>query len=398
MLGDKERILVKWWEGEILKKVSQDITALKSINPDYAKRILQIFSYPRNQGNKSYVGKIIKNGQQLWIYEKTDNEKDKENKVDHRNDLYTYGNSHINKVIKSAVNMPNIAGIFITNPIKESLDPQDYQKLIDHTGTKDIDGQSTENKNRLKDFSQSMEWAIIHPTSLSVLSLLQKTLETTDLQGKKVLFAGKDGNFGSLIATTLERAWAETIGFNPRKDDKEVRYEWLKQADAVVSVIRGANYFTKEYFEWFTGSIIDVTTEKDEETGKTVWSINRVSCKDIPNTYIPSINGGVGTLTSALLMSNFPRCIINTEIATWVDPKTFADLQETISYADLWLNTTATIYTDIEQQGIEVFGSKEWFNTRLNTPNFYLNNQNPKSQNPQTIKDMLTRIEYGIPG
>lgn len=355
MLGEKERVRVKWWEKEILDQVAQDRATLKSINPIYAKRILQIFSYPLNPGNDSYVKKIIENGEHLGIYEKSEN--NEKSRADHRNDLYTYGNLHINKVIRSAVNMPNIAGIFITNPIKEYLDPQNYQKLyqklIDHTGTKDIDGQSTENKNRLKDFSQSLEWAIVHPTSLSVLSLLQKTLETTNLQGKKILFAGKDGNFWSMIATTLERAGAITIGYNPREfkdkqENQDNRYRTIQQTkpDAVVSVIRGVNHFKKDYFEGFDGPIIDVTTEKDKETGRTAWSIDRVSCQDIPNIYIPSINGGVGTITSARLMDNFSRCIINTEIAKWLHPEIFSGLQETRSYVNFWLEKIKKVETE----------------------------------------------------
>lgn len=317
-------------ERELLQGVERDLNLLKRIKPEYAKRILQIFSYPLNQGNRSYVKNIINNGEQLGIYEKDE--------AYHRDDLYKHGELHIGKVIRSAASMPNIAGIFITNPIKDKLDPKQYQERIDRTGTKDIDGQSTDNKNRLKDFSQTLEWAIVHPTSLSVLSLLQKTLETTDLEGKNILFAGKDGNFWSMIATTLERAGATTTGFNPKKDDQNTRHESLKKADAVVSVIRGANYFTKDYFEWFDWPIIDVTTEKDLETGKTVGSINTASCENITNTYIPSINGGVGTLTSALLMSNFPRCIINTEIAKWLNPEIFAEFEEMRSYSNFWLN------------------------------------------------------------
>lgn len=243
--------------------------------------------------------------------------------------------------------MPNIAGIFITNPIKENLDPKKYQERIDRTGTKDIDGQSTDNKNRLKDFSQTLEWAIVHPTSLSVLSLLQKTLETTSLEWKHILFAGKDGNFWSIIATTLERAGATTIGFNPRKDDEDTRYNQIQTADAVVSVIRGAHYFKQDHFQWFTWPIIDVTTEKDEETGKkTVGSIDTISCKDLPNTYIPSINGGVWTMTSALLMSNFTRCIINTEVAKWLNPEIFAELEEMRSYTNFWLNKIKETQTE----------------------------------------------------
>lgn len=335
MLGQKERIRVKWWEQEILTKVAQDRATLKSINPIYAKRILQIFSYPLNKGNESYVKKIIANSEELNMH------------IDHRSNLYTSGELHTGKVIRSAASMPNIAGIFITNPIREYLDPKTnkYQERVNRTNTKDIDGQSTKNKDRLKDFSQSLEWTIVHPTSLSVLSLLQKTLETTNLQGKKILFAGKDGNFWSMIATTLERAGATTIGFNPRKDDQNTRHEGIKKADAIVSVIRGANYFTKEYFEWFTGPIIDVTTENDGN-GKTVWSVDRVSCQDIPNIYIPSINGGVGTITSARLMDNFSRCIINTEMAKWLHPEIFSGLQETRSYANFWLEKIKKVETE----------------------------------------------------
>ena len=48
--------------------------------------------------------------------------------------------------------------------------------------------------------------------------------------------------------------------------------------------------------------------------------------------YIPSINGGVGTTTSALLMGNFPICTINTEIEKGVDAIKFEDLSNTVSY------------------------------------------------------------------
>jgi len=79
-----------------------------------------------------------------------------------------------------------------------------------------------------------------------------------------------------MIATTLERAGAITIGYNPREfkdkqENQDNRYRTIQQTkpDAVVSVIRGVNHFKKDYFEGFDGPIIDVTTEKDKETGRT---------------------------------------------------------------------------------------------------------------------------------
>lgn len=394
MLGERERIQIIWREKEMLDKVVQDLTTLKKIDPKYAKRIIEIFTYSENKANRNYTDKIIKNSQKLDIEFSI-----KENWVQ------KYGVPQTGKVIRQSSYVENrISAVFITNPMGKDIEKETYQHRIDRTGNKDIDGQSTQNKTKIKNIQESLEWAIVHPTALSVLFLVQKTLETIDLQWKTILVAGKDGNFWSMIATILERAGAETVWFNPREFDdeeenKENRHTKMAESkpDIVVSAIRKANHFDQSYFEWFTGPIIDVTTENDGN-GETVWSVDIDSCNKLPNIYIPSINGGVGTITSALLMSNFPRCIMNTEITQWVDPELFKDLEETRSYANFWLNKTSTTYNEVEKKGIEVFGNKESFNQRLNTPNFYLDNQTPRTQGSQQIKDMLGRIEHGIPG
>lgn len=46
MLGRKEKNMVYARERELLQSVERDLKLLKRINPEYAKRILQIFSYP----------------------------------------------------------------------------------------------------------------------------------------------------------------------------------------------------------------------------------------------------------------------------------------------------------------------------------------------------------------
>lgn len=386
MLGDKEKGRVKWWEEEILNKVTHDLQTLKSINPEYAKRILKIFYYPDNNGNTSYVKKILENSEKLEIPTQT------------RDDIHRFWKSWLYKNTRSISNASWIWAVFITNPIGEFIGTEDYQRAVDRTETKDIDGQSTKNKMALKNINTSLEWHIVHPTALSVLFLIQKTLDSKDLTGKTILIAGKNGNFGSMIATLLERAGATTIGFNPRGEKKESRHQAIRLSDAVVSVIRKANYFTQDYFERFDGPIIDVTTEADEFK-RTTWSVDIQDCKDIPNIYIPSINGGVGTTTSALLMQNFARCIINTETTHGADTKIFEDLKNMNSYIDFWLEVSTITDEEVFSEGEEIFW-KEWFIERLNTSNrslwchpiTLLCTQKGK----RAILDTLIRITHGV--
>lgn len=380
MLWKKERLQVKSREAEILKKVENDLKTLRTIDTQYAKRILAIFYNPENQWNSSYVRKILENKEKLGIQTQI------------RDNMHYFWDLQIKRNIRSAERATNIWWIFITNPIKNRYDQEEYQEAVNRTNTKDIDGQYKEHKQRVAELHQTLTWTIVHPTALSVLLLTQKTLETRDLNGKIILVAWKDWNFGSMIAALLQRAWAQVRWFNPKSDQIQTRYSNIKDAHAVVSVIRWAQFFKNDHFDWFNWPIIDVTTENNGN-GKTVGSVDTLSCKDLPNIYVPSINGGVGTITSALLMSNFPRCIINTEIAKWVDPKVFEDLKAIQTYEDFWINNISPLY----QRWIETFGTKENFEQRLNTPNFYLNNQTPKEQDTATIMDMITRIEHGIP-
>lgn len=332
MLGSKERNMVYGLERQMLEEVSKNLKLLRHINPEYANRIFQVFSYPHNQGNKSYVNKIKRNSETLGI------------PLHLKENLYNFWNHHIAKNIRSASNMPNVSAIFITNPIKERMEQQEYQRVINMTWVKDIDGQSTENKNTIHNINIPLQWHIIHPTALSVLHLTQKTLDTKDLTDKNILVAGKSGNFWSMIVALLERAWAKTIDFNPREfeDESENKLNLHRKIreenpDAMISVIRWPKYFKKEDLIEFSWPIIDVTTE-DDGFGHTVWSVDIHDCQDMENTYIPSINGGVWTITNAALMNNFIICVINHEIEKWIDPKKFEDLQDIRSYENFWLN------------------------------------------------------------
>lgn len=128
MLGDNERSQVKDRENQILKKVAKDLLTLKKIDPIYAKKILQIFTYPHNAGNNSYVSKILKNSEKLGI------------STHMRDDLYRFGETQTKKNVRSAAKADNISAIFITNPIAAKIYGERYQEIVNLTGTKDIDG------------------------------------------------------------------------------------------------------------------------------------------------------------------------------------------------------------------------------------------------------------------
>lgn len=202
-----------------------------------------------------------------------------------------------------------IGAIFIANPLHKDVD---FQQAIDSLHPiKDIDGLSTFHKSKyMGEIAENLEWVHFHPTALSVLNLLQETLDQ-DLSNKKILVAGWSGKVWSMICALLKLAGAipEIYNITPETYQPQELEGLLETTHWFVCVVRGAEIFDGKLFDKFNGPIVDVTTAKNSQN-KTVWWINTISFDpNAEHIYIPPTKGGVGTITKTQLMSNYIRAI-----------------------------------------------------------------------------------------
>jgi 5,10-methylene-tetrahydrofolate dehydrogenase/methenyl tetrahydrofolate cyclohydrolase len=297
----------KWWIPEIHELASKLYSNVKN-------DLIIAINNKRVDPNK-YSMLVVQNNTDIGSIHYVDNQEKKATELGIKLWVNNYGlvwnPERIYRDIKNSNKMQNLKSIFISNPMIAWLDLKTALRNVDRN--KDIDGLTADNNNTVKNLQHTLEWSIIHPTGLSVFLIGKHYL--TDLEDKNIIIIGETGMVWSMTKALFQRAWANVIGHDALHETDDALSIKAQNADAIVSAIPVGHRFSQELFSWFAGPIIDVTTAKSTENNKTIGSIQLIPNSDEKILYIPAMNWGVGTTTTAILFTNYIRCIINQEIA-----------------------------------------------------------------------------------
>lgn len=183
----------------------------------------------------------------------------------------------------------NIHGIMVLFPLPPHIDKKKISSSI--APNKDIDGVNAVNSGRLF----LGEKTFIPNTAESCHYIIKKTVG--DLSGKNAVIVGRSNIVGKPLSMLLLGDNATvTIAHSKSKDLREI----TKRADIVVLAVGRPKMFDDSYFSEGQ-TVIDVGTS--ELDGKITGDVDFDKVVDKVE-YITSVPGGVGALTTALLMFN----------------------------------------------------------------------------------------------
>ncbi len=193
------------------------------------------------------------------------------------------------EIINTANDNKDVHGIIVQLPLPKSINPNHVISSICYK--KDVDGQSDANITRLyKD-----EKGFVPCTAESVLTLIKAAADT--IEGKRAVVIGRSTIVGKPVAHLLLRENATvTICHSRTKDLKAV----CKEADILVSAIGKPKFINREFIKK-DAIVIDVGTSS--VNGKIT---GEVDYDDVfqEASFITPVPGGVGALTTTLLLYN----------------------------------------------------------------------------------------------
>ncbi|WP_297633492.1 tetrahydrofolate dehydrogenase/cyclohydrolase catalytic domain-containing protein [uncultured Clostridium sp.] len=183
----------------------------------------------------------------------------------------------------------SVSGIMLLLPLPKHLNEKNIVNKI--SVEKDIDCLTYESVGKL----YLGEETFVPCTPQSIITLLESY--KVDLEGKEVVVIGRSNIVGKPIAQLLLNKHATvTICHSKTKKLKEL----CKRADILIVAIGKPKFITKEYIKE-NAILIDVGTSSFE--GKITGDIDFENVKDIAKLITP-VPGGVGALTTALLIKN----------------------------------------------------------------------------------------------
>lgn len=212
-------------------------------------------------------------------------------------DLSTTEEALIEKIVELN-NRIDVSGIILQLPLPKTMDEKKVISAI--SPIKDIDCLTYENQGKL----YMGEKRYLPCTPNSVVTILENL--SLDLEGKEVVVLGRSNIVGKPVAALmLEKNCTVTICHSKTKNLKEV----CKRADILIVAIGRPKYIDSTYIK--DGAVvIDVGTSS--LNGKITGDVN---LEDAINTtsYITSVPGGVGAITTTLLMKNACEAMKNYE-------------------------------------------------------------------------------------
>lgn len=195
-------------------------------------------------------------------------------------------------------NRIDVSGIILQLPLPKVMDEKKVISTI--SPIKDIDCLTYENQGKL----YMGEKRYLPCTPSSVVTILENL--SLDLQGKEVVVLGRSNIVGKPVAALmLEKNCTVTICHSKTNNLKDV----CKRADILIVAIGRPKYIDSTYIK--DGAVvIDVGTSS--LNGKITGDVN---LEDAINTtsYITSVPGGVGAITTTLLMKNACEAMKNYE-------------------------------------------------------------------------------------
>ena len=200
--------------------------------------------------------------------------------------------------IRELNNNENISGIILQLPLPKSMDEK--KVISEISSKKDIDCLTYENQGRL----YMGEKGFVPCTPNSVLTIL-KSLDMK-LDGLEVVVLGRSNIVGKPVSTLmLKENCTVTVCHSRTKNLKDV----CKRADILIVAIGKAKFIDSSYIK--DGAIvIDVGTSSVD--GKICGDVNTESAIE-KAAFITPVPGGVGAMTTTLLMKNVCEALINNE-------------------------------------------------------------------------------------
>lgn len=200
--------------------------------------------------------------------------------------------------IKQLNSRKDISGIILQLPLPITMNEKKVVSSI--SPIKDIDCLTYENQGKL----YMGEKRYLPCTPRSVVTILENL--DMDLQGKEVVVLGRSNIVGKPVAALmLEKNCTVTICHSRTKDLKNV----CKRADILIVAIGKPKYIDSSFIK--SGAVvIDVGTSS--LNGKITGDVNLEEVIDV-TSYITSVPGGVGAITTTLLMKNVCEAMKNYE-------------------------------------------------------------------------------------
>ncbi|CDM68613.1 Bifunctional protein FolD [Clostridium bornimense] len=191
-------------------------------------------------------------------------------------------------VVNEINNDNNITGVLMLLPMPKGIDSDKVKEAL--SPSKDIDGVTTHNIGQF----YSGNKAFIPCTPLSVMEILRSV---TDLEGKEAVVIGRSNVVGKPLAQLLLNANCTVTTVHSRTKNIE---EVCRRADILVSAIGKPKYINSNFIK--DGAVvIDVGTSDVE--GKITGDVD---LEDVIEkvSYITKVPGGVGSLTTTILLKN----------------------------------------------------------------------------------------------
>ena len=198
--------------------------------------------------------------------------------------------------IKQLNNDDNVHGILVQLPLPSHIDVDEVIECINPQ--KDVDGLHPVNQARLLN---NVEPRLDPCTPAGVMKILEAGLPD-GLSGLSVAVLGRSRLFGQPMAQMLVNADA-TVSICHSKTGPVSRDCIMMASDIVISAIGKPEYFNHDHFLDGT-TIIDVGINRDQD-GLICGDVDTHSVLDnLPLARITSVPGGVGVITTAMLILN----------------------------------------------------------------------------------------------
>ena len=196
-------------------------------------------------------------------------------------------------LISELNNTVDCHGLMVQLPLPKHINEDEILEAIHWA--KDVDGLTSTNQARLLN---NHPMRLDPCTPLAVMEILKTQLDS--VQGRDVTVIGRSRLFGSPMALMLRNANATVTMCHSRSDLTAP----LKHAEIVISAVGLPKHFKADQFGW-QQIIVDVGINRDE-AGKLCGDIDFESfvADSIRHPHITPVPGGVGVLTTTLLMSN----------------------------------------------------------------------------------------------
>lgn len=200
-------------------------------------------------------------------------------------------------VIKELSNSADVNGVLLQLPLPKHLDDNKAIALI--PSYKDVDGLTVANQGLLA--IGDLNNAIIPCTPAGVMRILEENGDK--IEGSKAIVIGRSNLFGKPMAQLLLNANATVTIAHSRTKEIE---QHTKDSDIVICAVGRTKMFDALYFN-NNQTIVDVGINRDEN-GKLCGDCNTEDILQKYDVDITPVPGGVGILTTSMLMKNVIKC------------------------------------------------------------------------------------------